>query len=305
MKNRIMKQKKYRNKAKIIEPYLFLLPLIILMLLMFATPLVRSVIIAFQKYKLGNSDIHFNGIDNFVKLFSDNNFGMIVKNTIIFVVVTLSGQFIGGFSLALALWKKFPGRGIYQSIVFLPWAFSAFVVGLMFRWSFNGEYGVVNDLLLKLGFIEKKIAWLGTPGFSLAVVIIAMIWTGIPFFAIMILAALQSIPDELFEAVAIDGGGIMARFFYITIPSIKPTLLMTVLLRTIWILNSIDMIVVITDGGPANHSQTLTSYMYSRAFAGYDFGLACAIGVLLMAVLIIYTLIYIKITKFDGGGEKN
>ncbi len=289
---------------KLLEPYLFLFPVVALMLLMFGLPLVKSFIIAFQQYKLGSRAVTFNGLDNFRKLFSDDDFGMIVKNTIIFVVVTLIGQFAGGMSLALALWKKFRGRGIYQSIVLLPWAFSAFVVGLMFRWSFNGEYGVVNDILLKLGVIDEKIAWLGTQGYSLAVVILAMIWVGIPFFTIMILAALQSIPSDLFEAVAIDGGGIWAKFRFITLPHIKPTILMTVLLRTIWILNSIDMIVVITDGGPANHSMTLPAYMYSRAFAGYDFGLACAIGILLMAVLTIYTLIYIKVTGFDGGGAE-
>ena len=296
--------KKPGNKKKLLEPYLFVLPIVILMLLMFAVPLIKSFTIAFQSYKLGSKNIAFNGFQNFIKLFSDDSFGMIVRNTIIFVFVTLAGQFIGGFSLALALWKKFRGRGLYQAIVFLPWAFSAFVVGLMFRWSFNGEYGVVNNLLMKLGIIQDKIAWLGTPGYSLAIVILAMIWVGIPFFAIMILAALQSIPSDLFEAVAIDGGGIWARFRYVTLPHIKPTILMTVLLRTIWILNSIDMIVVITDGGPANHSQTLTSYMYSRAFAGYDFGLACAIGVLLMIVLVIYTIIYMKVTGFGGGASE-
>lgn len=291
-----------RNKRRL-EPYWFILPALILLLFMFAVPLIQSFVFAFEKYKLGSRDIHFNGLDNFRKLFGDRDLPMIVRNTIIFVAVSLAGQFIGGFSLALALWKNFRGRGIYQSIVFLPWAFSAFVVGLMFRWSFNGEYGVVNDILLNVGIIDEKIAWLGTPGYSLAVVIMATIWMGIPFFAIMLLAALQSIPSDIYEAAAIDGADIISKFINITIPYIKPTLVMTLLMRTIWILNSIDMIIVTTDGGPANHSMTLTSYMYSRAFGGHDFGLACAIGVLLMVVLFIYTLIYMKLTNFDKAGD--
>jgi multiple sugar transport system permease protein len=273
------------------------------MILMFAIPLLNSCIMAFENYKLGYPDIYFNGLDNFRKLFSDRDLGMIVQNTLVYVIITVLCQFLLGFMLALALWKHFPGRGIYQSIVFLPWAFSAFVVGLMFRWSFNGEYGVVNDLLLKLGAIADRISWLGSPGFSLAVVILAMIWIGYPFFAMMILAALQSIPADLFEAAAIDGANIFVRFFRITVPYIRPTLVMTVLLRTIWILNSIDMIVVITDGGPANHSMTLPAYMYTRAFSGYDFGLASAIGLLLMGVLTVYTLIYIRVTGFSAKGE--
>lgn len=289
--------------SRMLEPYWFILPVLILMILMFAVPLLNSVIMAFQKYKLGSENITFYKFGNFEKLFSDRDFLMIVKNTVVFVSITVIGQFLLGFALALALWRKFPGRGIYQSIVFLPWAFSSFVVGLMFRWSFNGEYGVVNDLLIKLGIITEKISWLGAPGYSLAVVILAMIWIGIPFFAIMILAALQSIPSDIYEAAEIDGAGVFTRFIQITIPYIKPTLLMTVLLRTIWVLNSIDMIIVITDGGPANHSMTLPAYMYSRAFSGYDFGLASAIGVLLMAILLVYTLAYMRITDFNKAGD--
>lgn len=291
-----------KNKRSL-EPYYFILPALILLLFMFAIPLLQSFIFAFQKYKLGSRDIYFNGLDNFRKLFADRALPMIIRNTVIFVAASLAGQFLGGFSLALALWKNFRCRGIYQSIVFLPWAFSAFVVGLMFRWSFNGEYGVINDLLLKIGLINEKIAWLGTPGYSLAVVIMATIWMGIPFFAIMLLAALQSIPTDIYEAASIDGAGVIGKFFEITIPYIKPTLVMTLLMRTIWILNSIDIIIVTTDGGPANHSMTLTSYMYSRAFGGHDFGLACAIGVLLMAVLFVYTIIYMKLTNFDKAGD--
>lgn len=288
---------------RLIEPYFFIVPILVLMLLMFAVPLLNSLIMAFQKYKLGSADIHFNGLDNFRKLFADRDLGMIVRNTAVYVIATVAGQFLLGLTLALALWRKFPGRGVYQSIVFLPWAFSAFVVGLMFRWSFNGEYGVVNDVLLRLGLISEKISWLGTPGYSLAVVILAMIWVGIPFFAIMILAALQSIPNDVYEAAAIDGAGVVTKFFRITVPYIRPTILMTVLLRTIWVFNSIDMVIVITEGGPANHSMTLPTYMYTRAFSGYDFGLASAIGVLLMLVLLVYTLFYMKVTKYGKAGD--
>ena len=173
----------------------------------------------------------------------------------------------------------------------------------MYRVSFNREYGVVNDLLLKLHIVSDKIAWLGTPGFSLAVVIMAMIWMGIPFFAIMILASLQSIPVNIYEASHIDGCGPLRRFFQITIPYIKPTIIVTIMLRTIWIFNSFDLIVVITNGGPANTSQTLPSYMYTKAFASYDFGLASALGVVLMVVLIIYVTVFLRVTRYNKAGN--
>lgn len=284
-------------------PYYFLLPVLLPLVLLFGYPLLKSCVMAFQNYKLGNPDIYFNNFENFKKLFADKDFGLILKNSLIYVIVSVAGQFLLGLGLALALKKKFPGRGIYQSIVFLPWAFSAFVVGLLFRWSFNGEYGVVNDLLLKLGIVEKGPAWLGTPGLSLLVVIIAMIWIGIPFFGIMILAALQSIPNDVFEAADIDGCGIFRKFFSITVPYIKPTIIITVLLRTIWIFNSFDLIIIMTEGGPANYSQTLPSYIYTKAFSAYDFGLAGAFGLMLMIILGLYAAIFLKISKYEEAGD--
>ncbi len=291
-------------RRKLWEPYLFILPVLIILIGFFGYPLLDSIMMSFQNYKLSApGKIGFNGVDNYVKLFSDPDIGLITRNSIVYVVASVGLQFFFGMILALALRKKFRGRNVYQSVVFLPWAFSAFVVGLMFRWSFNGEYGVVNDVLMKLGLIQDKIAWLGTPGLSLLVVIFAMVWIGIPFFAIMILAALQSIPADVYESADIDGAGSIKQFFKITLPYIKPTIIMTLLLRTIWIFNSFDLIVMITGGGPANYSQTLPSYMYSKAFSSYDFGLASALGTVLMTVLIIYALIYLKATQYNKAGD--
>lgn len=287
-----------------IEPYFFIFPALILLLIVFGYPLINSCVMAFENYKITQpKKIYFNGFANFAKLFSDRDIAMIIRNSLVYVVSCVLGQFVLGMTLALALRKKFPGRGLYQAIVFLPWAFSAFVIGLMYRWMFNGEYGVVNDLMTKIGIFPEKIAFLGTPGLSLLVVILAMIWMGVPFFAIMNLAALQSIPADVYEAADMDGCGSIRRFFSITLPYIKPTVIMTLLLRTIWIFNSFDMIVIVTDGGPANTSQTLPSYMYTKAFSGYDFGLASAMGVLLMVVLAAYALTFLKVTKYDKAGD--
>lgn len=291
------------SRRKKMEPWYYVGPIFLLLVIMFGYPLIKSVVMAFQNYKLGNANVYFNDFANFHKMFGDKDFLLLLKNSVVYVVVSVFGQFIGGLILALCLRDKFKGRGIYQSIVFLPWAFSAFVVGLVFRWSFNGEYGVVNDVLMKLGIIKKGIAWLGTPGLSLVVVILAMIWIGIPFFGIMILAALQSIPDEIYEAADMDGCGMVRKFFSLTLPYIKPTVIMTILLRTIWIFNSFDLVVIVTQGGPANYSQTLPSYMYTKAFSGYDFGLAGAFGVLLMVILGVYAVLFLKLSNYDKAGD--
>lgn len=292
-----------KTKKKI-APYLYVMSVLILLLIMYGYPLIKSIIMSLQDYKLTSSgSAPFNDFANFKKMFSDTDFLLLLKNSLIYVIISVAAQFVLGLILALCLKTKFRGRGIYQSIVFLPWAFSSFVVGLMFRWSFNGEYGVVNDILMKMGIIKENVAWLGTPGLSLAVVIIAMIWMGIPFFGIMILAALQSVPDDIYEAADIDGCGMFRKFFSLTLPYIKPTIIMTVLLRTIWIFNSFDLIVIITGGGPVNYSQTLPSYMYSKAFASYDFGLASAFGVLLIVILGIYAVLFLKLSNYDKAGD--
>ncbi len=293
-----------RMNKQLLEPYLFIFPVLLILFGLYGYPLVDSIVMSFQNYKLSApNNIGFNGVDNYAKLFSDPDMGLISANSVIYVVASVALQFVLGMILALALRNKFRGRNIYQSIVFLPWSFSAFVAGLMFRWSFNGEYGVVNDLLLKTGLIGERIPWLGTPGLSLAVVVFAMVWIGVPFFAIMILAALQSIPNDVYESAKIDGAGSFRKFFAITLPYIKPTVIMTLLLRTIWIFNSFDFIVIITGGGPANYSQTLPSYMYSKAFSSYDFGLASALGTVLMTILIIYALVFLRVTQYNKAGD--
>ena len=287
-----------------LQPYLYIAPIMILLLLMFGYPLIKSIIMSFQDYKLTKlNKVKWNDFKNYINMIKDKTFWLLVKNSLVYVISSVIGQFLLGLGLALALNKRFRGRGVYQSIVFLPWAFSSFVVGLLFRWSFNGEYGVVNDILKKLHIIDKGISWLGTPGYSLAVIIFAMIWIGIPFFAINILAALQSVPSEIYEAADVDGCGVFRKFFSLTLPFIKPTVIMTILLRTIWIFNSFDLVVIITEGGPANYSQTLPSYMYSQAFSSYDFGMAGALGVLLMVVLSVYAVIFLKITNYDKAGD--
>ena len=297
--------RRVRNHTRaVLEPYLFILPALVLLIFLFGYPLINSSIMAFQNYNLADpKNIYFNGLGNFKKMMADRDIGMVIRNSVIYVVCSVLGQFILGLILALALRKRFRGRGIYQSIVFLPWAFSSFVIGIMFRWSFNGEYGVVNDILMKLRAITQGIAWLGTPGLSLLVVILAMIWLGVPFFAIMYLAALKSIPENTYEAAEVDGCTPIRKFFSITLPYIKPTIIITILLRTIWIFNSFDMIVIVTGGGPASTSQTLPSYMYTRAFAGYDFGLAAALGVLLMVILAIYAICFLKFSKYNAAGD--
>lgn len=291
-------------RTRKLEPHVFMLPSYIVLFGFMGYPLINCIRLAFLNYKITKlDDVSFAGLNNFKEIFADPDLLMILGNTLKFVVITVALQFILGLILALALKKRFRFRGLYQGIVFLPWAFSGFIIGLTFRWLFNGEYGPIDDLLMKAHIITTKISFLGTPGYSLFTVITALVWAGIPFFAIMILAALQSIPEEMYEAAKIDGANVIQRFKAITIPFIKPTIVIAILLRTIWVFNNADLIYVMTKGGPANSSNSLSSYMFMKAYSTLNFGQASALGVLFMFILVLYVLIFFQITRFNEAGD--
>lgn len=234
------------------------------------------------------------GWGNFATLIEDPLFGTVIWNSVIWVVGSLIPQFLVGFLIALALRRRFRFRGVYQALVFYPWAVSGFLIGVLFRWMFNSEFGVVNDLLMRAGLASEPIPWLADPDLALIAVIIANVWYGVTFFAIMILAALQSVPDELYEAAALDGAGRWRTLVQVTIPYIRSTLMLTVLLRVIWIFNFPDIIYAMTGGGPGNQTQIATTWMIQYTQQG-SYGLASAMGFIIMGVLVIFTGIYLKL----------
>jgi len=277
-----------------------LIPTFIPIVLLTYIPISKGLIMAFQNYNLYDlSNIHFIGFKNFQEVFSDTSFNFlhILLNTFVWVMGSLFFQFVLGFVLALLMTKPFKGRGLYSGLVFYPWALSAFAIGLIWAWMFNGQFGIINDILKKIGLIHQNIGFLSDPKYALISVIIANIWCGIPFFAIMLLAALQSVPSEIYEAAEIDGAGYFKKLFHITIPYIKPTIINTAILRTIWIMNSPEIIYAMTSGGPANSTNILATQMISKIYNFYDYGQSSAIGLVIMSILIIYTIIYLKVTS--------
>lgn len=281
--------------------FFMLLPALILPLIFTYYPMIKGSLMAFQSYNLMNvTNIKWIGLGNFQKLFANtpgNIFYTILKNTAIWVIVSLFFQFTIGFALALLLRKKFRGSSVYQGLIFFPWAVSGFLIGIMWRWMFNGTSGVINDILLRIGIIHSPIAWLASKDTALLSVIIANIWYGIPFFTIMITAALRGVPQELYEAAEVDGANAIGKFFNITIPSIKSVILLTILMRVIWIFNFPDLIYSMTQGGPGGSSHIITSFMMQKV-QSLDYGLASALGLLVILFLTVFTIIYFSVTKF-------
>lgn len=292
-----------RGIKKRVEPYLYILPAVLLVVVFIGVPILFGIRTSLYHYKLNDIKIFFNGFQNYRDVFADGVFYTALKNTFWWVIASLVFQAILGVVLALSLNKTFRGRGLYQAIVLAPWAVSGFLIGLIWKWMFNGQYGIINDILMKMHLINEPISFLAQESTALLSTVVANIWYGIPFFAIMTLAALQSIPGDVYEAADIDGAGALKKFFSITLPYIKPTLLVTVLLRVIWIFNFADIIYTITNGGPANSSEILATYIISMAYTNLDFGQASAIGVIFMIILMVYVAFYMWFTKFEQAGD--
>jgi multiple sugar transport system permease protein len=284
--------------------FLGLLPAIILVSIFTYYPLLKGVIMAFQNYSAYDlMNIHFIGLENFKTIMADIGFKESLVNSFYWVFFSLIPQFFIGFIVALMLRRKFKGRGVYQALIFFPWAMSGFLIGLIWRWMLNGQGGVINDLLMKLDIIDSAIPFLADPTWAMVSVIVANVWYGITFFAIMILAALQSIPEDLFEAAKIDGAGYFQQLFNITIPYILPTLIVTSLLRVIWILNFPDLIYSLTNGGPAGSTHILSTYMLEKIMFGQNYGQAAAVGVIIIFILIFFSIFYLLATKFNKAGD--
>lgn len=280
--------------------FLIMIPAFVFLTLFMYFPILKGVVIAFQDYTLFDmTNIQFIGLDNFRAIMSDVNFrfAQILLNTLLWIVVSLVFQFVLGFILALLMQKPFKGRGIYSALVFYPWALSGFAIGLIWAWMFNGQFGIINDIFLRLGLISAPIGFLSNPKYAMVSVIVANIWYGIPFFAIMLLAALQSVPGELMEAAKIDGAGPVRRLFSITIPYIKPTIVSTTLLRTMWIMNFPDIIYAMTGGGPSNATNILATQMINKILQFYDYGQGAAFGVVIMLILFTYAVLYLRLTS--------
>ena len=279
---------------------LMLLPALAFICFFIFYPLVQGGVMAFQNYSLFNlKDIKFIGFDNFKEIiFSKSvNFWQILWNTVRWTLLSLVFQFLLGLLLAMMLRKPFRGRSVYCGFVFYPWALCGFAIGLIWTWLFNGQFGVINDLLMKLGLIKENIGWLSNPKISMYSVVISNVWYGIPYFGIMLLAALQSVPSELYEAATLDGCNGVQQFFHVTIPYIKPTIISTVLLRSMWIVNFPDLIYAMTNGGPVNSTHILGTMMINKVFKEFDYGVGSAYGVIIMVLLLCYAMIYLKITR--------
>ncbi|OCP02444.1 MULTISPECIES: sugar ABC transporter permease [unclassified Ensifer] len=280
-------------------PYLYSAPALILIVTVMLVPLVLGVSYAFRDIQLLNPfSGAYIGLDHFRALAEDQAFYRALRNTLWWTGASVFFQFVFGLILALLLDKPFYGRGLAQALVFLPWAVPSFLAGLNWAWLFNPVVGPLPHWFYALGLMSEPNNILSNPQLAMWGPIIANVWWGIPFFAITLLAALQAIPRDLYEAASIDGAGPVQRFLSITLPFLAPTIAITILLRTVWISNFADLIIVMTNGGPADRTQIVASYIFTQAFKRLDFGYASAIALVLLALLLAYSMLIVILRQW-------
>jgi multiple sugar transport system permease protein len=239
----------------------------------------------------------FIGLGNYVRMVHDPVFWLSLKNSVVWVFGSVSLQFLLGFLVALLLNAPLRGRAVFRTINLLPWIIPGVVVALIWEYIYQPNYGPLNDLLRRAGLMGAPVAWLSEFDLAMPAIIFTNIWRGIPFFAIMILAGLQAIPDEIYEAATVDGAGVFQRFWSVTLPMLRPIIVVSTATRIIWTFNYADLIFVMTGGGPANATQITSTYTLMQAYSDLDWGYAATLSVFLLVIMLAFTAAYLKITK--------
>ncbi|MCC8061450.1 MAG: sugar ABC transporter permease [Clostridiales bacterium] len=295
-----MKQKNNRRLGSYF-PYLLIFPTVFLILLFMFYPITQVLNLSIQDYSTNSfSGVgQYIGLDNFKKLLTDDKvFGKAFFISIKWVAAEIVGQVILGMCIALLLNQKVKCRGLFRSIAFMPWAVSGVLATMLWTIMYNQHVGVINDLLLKAGILKEGVAWLSNPNTAFWAVVVSELWRGVPFFAITLLAGLQSISQDIYESCDIDGCSPIQKFRYITLPFLKETLTFSILLRCIWEFNSIDLIFTMTNGGPLRLTTTVPVYLMQQAVVGGKYGYGSAMAVLMAGGLLLFAVIYLKVTKY-------
>jgi multiple sugar transport system permease protein len=286
-----------RRKSKKLLPYWLLSPAVLVTLVIVFLPMVQAVWTSFYDLVLFKPKATaFVGMSNYIKLLHDPVFWAAFWNTCLWIGLTVPLQMGLGLITALLLNKEFPWRGLARALVIIPWALPSVVIALMWRWIYDPNTGVLNDILLHLSAVSHAVPWLADPNIALYAIIATLTWQGFPFFAIMILAGLQGIPKSQYEAASIDGASPWRQFVNVTLPGIAPVLATAGLLRVIWVANSMDVIFVMTGGGPGYSTYTLPLYAFVKARQNLDFGYGTAIAVTFTLLLGILVVLYLART---------
>ncbi|HEY0189016.1 MAG TPA: sugar ABC transporter permease [Cellulomonas sp.] len=283
----------------------FLAPALAYVLLFFGYPLVKNVVMGFQDYTVSSfwtGEAPFVGLANYRAVLADPQFWPTVGRTAVFVLASLVFQFGIGLALAVFFVREFPLGSLIRSLMLLPWLLPLVVSASVWRWIFDQDNGVLNLFLRTTGLIGSPIGWLTSTQWSLTAVIITNIWIGIPFNLVLLHGGLQAVPTSLLEAAALDGAGPWRRFWHVSWPLLRPVTQVTLTLGLVYTLKVFDVIAVLTSGGPASSSQTLTLWSYKLSFTDFAFGQGAAVGNLLIVLAVALGLLYVRSARAELRG---
>lgn len=281
--------------------FLLLLPALIIVFGVILYPLLRTVWLSFFNANTTmNSNFPFIGFENYQKLFNSPSFWSTVGRTATFTVFSTAIELVLGIALAIFLNQPLKGQWVFRTAVILVWAIPTIVNANLWRWILHPEYGALNGILTRLGWINHYHDWIGGPKQALYVVGLVDAWKTIPLVAILILAGLQTIPGDIYEAGAIDGAGVFRRFWNLTLPLIVPTIAIVLVLRTIEAFKVFDIIYIMTRGGPASGTTTIAFYTYLQAFSNQRFGYGSAVAVLTALFILLLSVVYLRILRRPG-----
>lgn len=277
--------------------YLLFLPTVIVLGVLVLLPLLQAIQWAFTDLNLQSSVTEFIGGGNFTELKDDSTFWMALKNSIMLTVIVIILQYTLGLGLAVALKQQVPGIKIFRSVVMASWVIPVVSTVIMFRFMSQPQYGFFNILLEKIGLGQLTTYWFGSLYGAFPMIVIMHLWRNVPFYGIALLAAIQAIPQDMYEAAEIDGANNWQRFWFITFPGVKYMSMVMITTHVIWTFNNFDFIFLSTGGGPVDTTQVLPVYIYIRAWHYFAMGYASAIGIVMLVLLLIFFVVYMRITK--------
>lgn len=287
-----------------ISSWLFVLPAMLVVVLLLLYPVTSSIYYSFTNKNLIKPSYSFVGFENYVKILTDKTFWSAFFTNIKWTVASLAGQVLVGFTAALALNRIKKGSGLYRTLLIIPWAFPSVVLAFSWKWILNGVSGFLPNILVKLGLCTTAPEFL-TSDLAFATLVFINIWFGSPLIMVNILSALQTVPKDQYEAAQLDGASSWQSFWHITLPHIKTVVGLLVVLRTIWVFNSFDIIYLITGGGPANKTMTVPIYAYNLGWGLKQLGRSSAVTVLLLIFLLLVCSLYFKLlNKWEKEGAQ-
>ncbi|MEW6755588.1 MAG: sugar ABC transporter permease [Candidatus Latescibacterota bacterium] len=291
-----MTSDRVRHLQRRLTPYYFLLPAMAILAVIIVYPVFSDLAMSLRKVRLmkGGGD-EFVGLANYVRLLGSATFISSIGSSARFTLISLPLALLVGLGMALVFNEIRRYRPVFTGFLLMPWAIAPVVTGYMWRWLFHDSFGLVNHFLVRLGLLEGNVAWLAQPDTAMAAVVVANIWRFMPYITLMLLAGLQGIPSELYEAAHVDGATVVQRFWYVTLPQLRHVISVVFLFATIWMVNDFGLIFIMTEGGPANATQVVPITIYRIAFEHLRLGRAAAAALILLAFLLVVSVLFIRV----------